>query len=273
MRAGLLRKQAGEPAPAGFQRLRVEHVGFAYPESERPALEDVSLELRRGEIIALVGENGSGKTTLAKLLCGLYRPTSGRVTWDDRDVTAFDPTSLRRGIAVLFQDFCHYFLSLRENIGVGRHELAEDVAAIATAARQAGADRFVERMPQGYETLLGQEFEGGHDLSIGQWQRVALARAFMRDASFVILDEPTASLDARAEHDLFESIRELFRGRTVLLISHRFSSVRSADRIYVLRQGRLEESGSHDELMRRRGVYAELFNLQAEAYTSATLSG
>jgi ATP-binding cassette subfamily B protein len=271
MREALASKQSGLPAPVGFECLRVEHVSFSYPESERLALDDVSLEMHRGEIIALVGENGSGKTTLAKLLCGLYRPVSGRVLWDGEDVAAFDAASLRRSIAVLFQDFCHYFLTLRENIGVGRHELAADLLAVRGAAQQAGADSFVAGMRDGYETLLGEEFEGGHNLSIGQWQRVALARAFLRDASFVILDEPTASLDARAEHDLFESIRELFRGRTVLLISHRFSSVRSADRIYVLRQGRLEESGTHAELMRANGVYAELFNLQAQAYTSVTL--
>jgi ATP-binding cassette subfamily B protein len=272
MRETLASRQSGLPAPAGFECLRVEHVTFRYPESERLALEDVSLEIRRGEIIALVGENGSGKTTLAKLLCGLYRPASGRVLWDGQDVAGFEAASLRRSIAVLFQDFCQYFLTLRENIGVGRHELATDVLAVRGAAQQAGADSFVAGLRDGYETLLGEEFEGGHNLSIGQWQRVALARAFIRDASFVILDEPTASLDARAEHDLFESIRELFRGRTVLLISHRFSSVRSADRIYVLRQGRLEESGTHAELIRANGLYAELFNLQAEAYTSATLS-
>ena len=272
MREALAGKQTGLPAPGGFQCLRVEGASFRYPESERLALEDVSLEIRRGEIIALVGENGSGKTTLAKLLCGLYRPAAGRVLWDGQDVAAFDVASLRRSIAVLFQDFCQYFLTLRENIGVGRHELAEDLLAVRSAAQQAGADSFVAGMPDGYETLLGEEFEGGHNLSIGQWQRVALARAFIRDASFVILDEPTASLDARAEHDLFESIRELFRDRTVLLISHRFSSVRCADRIYVLRQGHLEDSGTHAELMRRQGLYAELFNLQAEAYTSATLS-
>jgi ATP-binding cassette subfamily B protein len=267
MREMLARRDAGAQAPSNFERLRVEHVGFAYPESARPALEDVSLDIGRGEVIALVGENGSGKTTLAKVLCGLYRPSNGRVLWDGQDVTGFDAASMRQSVAVLFQDFCQYFLSLRENIGVGRHELAEDKGAILAAAQRAGADSFVAELPAGYETLLGPEFEGGHNLSIGQWQRVALARAFIRDAGFVILDEPTASLDARAEHDLFESIRDLFKGRTVLLISHRFSTVRSADRIYVLRKGHVEESGTHAELMRSQGLYAELFTMQAAAYS------
>jgi ATP-binding cassette subfamily B protein len=273
MREMLAGRDAGAPAPSNFERLRVEHVGFDYPESARPALEDVSLDIGRGEVIALVGENGSGKTTLAKVLCGLYRPSNGRVLWDGQDVTGFDAASMRQSVAVLFQDFCQYFLSLRENIAVGRHELAEDEGSILAAAQRAGAAGFVADLPAGYETLLGPEFEGGHNLSIGQWQRVALARAFIRDAGFVILDEPTASLDARAEHDLFESIRDLFKGRTVLLISHRFSTVRSADRIYVLRKGHVEESGTHAELMRNQGLYAELFAMQAAAYSeSATHS-
>lgn len=270
MREALVARQAGAPAPATFDRLTVENVSFTYPESVRPALDHVSLEIERGQVVALVGENGSGKTTLAKLLCGLYRPSAGRVLWDGKDVSAFDPSTLRASIAVLFQDFCQYFLTLRENIGVGRHELAEDLQEIRAAARRSGADGFVEELTDGYETLLGPEFEGGQNISVGQWQRIALARAFIRDASFVILDEPTASLDARAEHELYESMRGLLRGRTVLLISHRFSSVRSADRIFVLDKGRLVESGSHDQLIGMDGLYAELFNLQAEAYRGET---
>jgi len=187
------------------------------------------------------------------------------VLWDHTDTATVDPSSLRKSVAV-FQDFCKYFLDVHENIGVGRHERIHDAASIRAAAEHAGADAFIRDLPLGYQTLLGPEFEGGHNLSIGQWQRMALARAFLRDAPLIILDEPTAALDARAEHELFDSMRSLFAGRTVLLISHRFSSVRSADRIYVLHRGQLVEQGSHDELMQQGGQYAELFMLQAAAY-------
>jgi ATP-binding cassette, subfamily B, bacterial len=254
------------PAPAGFRRLRVEEVSFTYPSATTPALTGVSMEIGAGEIIALVGENGSGKTTLAKLLCRLYLPHAGRVLWDEADTATADPDELRRSVAVIFQDFLHYSLPAAENVGMGRHQRIGDIAAIRGAAVHAGADEFLAKLPDGYETVLGPEFEGGKELSVGQWQRVALARVFFRDAPFIILDEPTAALDARAEHELFESIRTLCRGRSVLLISHRFSSVRSADRIYVLDGGRVVESGSHGELMDLGGRYAELFTLQASAY-------
>jgi ATP-binding cassette subfamily B protein len=254
------------PAPASFARLVVEDVTFTYPSGNRPALKGVSLEIRAGEIIALVGENGSGKTTLAKLLCRLYRPQSGRILWDGIDVAEVDPRKLRRSVAVLFQDFFQYMLPAADNVAVGRCERASDRASIVDAAVQSGADAFLAALPNGYDSLLGPEFEGGTDLSIGQWQQVALARAFFRDASFVILDEPTASLDARAEHELFDRMRTLFAGRTVLLISHRFSTVRSADRIYVLADGQIAEHGTHDELMALGGRYAELFALQASSY-------
>lgn len=257
-----------DPAPSGFRRLEVEEVSFTYPSATTPALSGVSMEIGAGEIVALVGENGSGKTTLAKLLCRLYLPHGGRVLWDGADTATVDPDELRRSVAVIFQDFLHYSLPAAENIGMGRHQRIGDTGAIRGAALHAGADEFLARLPAGYETVLGPEFEGGHELSVGQWQRVALARAFFRDAPFIILDEPTAALDARAEHELFESIRTLCRGRSVLLISHRFSSVRSADRIYVLDRGRVAESGSHGELMALGGRYAELFTLQASAYLS-----
>jgi ATP-binding cassette subfamily B protein len=227
---------------------------------------DVSLHVGAGEVVALVGENGSGKTTLAKLLAQLYRPDRGRVLWGGVDTATLDQARLRRDVTLIFQDFVQYVLSAGENIGLGRHERLDDGDAIRAAARLADVDEVVTALPEGYGTLLGNEFVGGRDLSKGQWQRIALARAFFRDAPLIVLDEPTAALDARAEHDLFERVRDLFRGRGVLLISHRFSSVRSADRIYVLMGGRVVESGSHDDLMAAGGLYAELFTLQAAAY-------
>jgi ATP-binding cassette subfamily B protein len=231
-----VRPGPSEPLPA-FTRLLADDVTYTYPGSVVPAVPDVTMEVGAGEIVALVGENGSGKTTLAKLLARLYAPTEGRILWDGVDTGTIDAGRVRASIAVVFQDFIRYLLPATENISAGRHERFDDVDAVVEAARHAGADGFLSQLPRGYDTMLGKEFSGGVDLSIGQWQRVALARAFFRDAPFIILDEPTAALDPRAEHELFNSIRSLFTGRSVLLISHRFSSVRSADRIYVLRHG------------------------------------
>jgi ATP-binding cassette, subfamily B, bacterial len=260
-------EQRGDrPAPPHFERLQVDDVSFTYPDTGQPAVDGISLEIEKGEVVALVGENGSGKTTLAKLLAGLYPPDRGRVLWDGIDVTTVDRDELRRSIAVIFQDFERYLLPARENVGLGRHERVEELETVIAAARRADVDETLAGLPEGYETMLGREFAGGYDLSIGQWQKVALARAFFRDAPFVILDEPTAALDARAESMLFDRIRELLAGRSVLLISHRFSSVRSADRIYVLRGGKVVESGSHAELIAGVGLYAELFSLQARHY-------
>jgi ATP-binding cassette, subfamily B, bacterial len=190
------------PAPQGFRRLQVIDVSFTYPSAITPALRNVSLEIGAGEIVALVGENGSGKTILAKLLCRLYLPHGGRVLWDQVDTATVDPDELRRSVAVIFQDSLRYALPAGENIGMG-HQRIDDADAVRAAAEQAGADDFLARLPHGYQTVLGPEFEGGKELSVGQWQRVALARAFFCDAPFIILDEPTAALDARAEHELF----------------------------------------------------------------------
>ena len=244
----------------------VENVSFTYRGAPRPALENVSLEIRPGEIVALVGENGSGKTTLVKLICQLYRPESGRILWNEVDVVDLPAASIRSEITVLFQDFIRYHLSALDNIVFGRVNRPPEVVAAAAAARQAGAEEFISSLPEGYRTRLGLQFHGGHELSAGQWQRLALARAFFRGGSLLVLDEPTASLDPRAERDLFAQMRQLSEGRSVLLISHRFSSVRSADRIYVLQRGRIEEQGSHSELVTLGGLYADLFNLQAAAY-------
>lgn len=258
-----------DPAANSFAEISVNNLSFAYPTAKESALRDVSLSIRAGEIVALVGENGSGKTTLAKLLAGLYRPAAGTITWDGVDINSVNAAELSTDIAAIFQDFVRFHLRARDNIGLGRVDAIDDLDGIREAARQADADAFLTALPDGYQTVLGPEFEGGSDLSVGQWQRVALARAFFRKAPFVILDEPTAALDPRAEHDLFERIRALLTGRTVLLISHRFSSVRHADRIYVLQRGRVTEAGTHEELMELEGHYAELFRLQAAAYLSA----
>ena len=252
---------SGSPGP-----IEAQGVTFSYPGSARVALRGVSLRIQPGEVVALVGANGSGKTTLAKLLAGLYLPSEGRVRWDGRDTRDVDRRELLAHTAVVFQDFIQYALSAGDNIALGRHERAGDTAAIVQAAERAGADNDIAGLPEGYETLLGPAFIDGTDLSTGQWQRVALARTFFRDAPLVILDEPTAALDAKAEHELFARIGELFADRSVLLISHRFSTVRSADRIYVLDKGCLVESGTHEQLIAAGGTYAELFSLQASPY-------
>jgi ATP-binding cassette, subfamily B, bacterial len=248
--------------------IAAEEVWFSYPGSGRPAVRGASLRIGPGEVVALVGPNGSGKTTLAKLMAGLYVPDRGRVLLHDADTTTADRAALRRDVAVVFQDFLRYWLPVRDNVAMGRHERFDDDPGVVEAARRAGAHEELSALPDGYDTRLGPVFAGGVDLSVGQWQKVAIARLFFRDAPFVILDEPTAALDARAEHDLFSRIEELLEGRAVLLISHRFSTVREADRIYVLDGGEVTEEGSHDELMALGGTYAEMFTLQAAAYAS-----
>lgn len=258
-------------APRSFRELTVEGVSFTYPGASTTALANVSLRVEAGQLVALVGENGSGKTTLAKLLAGLYTPDRGAIRWDGVDVLDVDREELRESIAVIFQDFERYRLRAYDNIALGRHERAADRDAVEDAAVSAGAHDLLSRLPRGYETILGKEFRRGVDLSVGEWQRVALARALFRDASFVILDEPAAALDARAEARLAEQLRILLAGRAVLLISHRLASARAADYIYVLGAGRVVEHGSHEELLAAQGTYAELFTLQASSYVDLTV--
>jgi ATP-binding cassette subfamily B protein len=257
----------GETLPENPREIRFEKVTFSYPgDSARPALDDVSLTIPLGRIVALVGENGSGKTTLVKLLAGLYAPDRGRILWDGVDAAGADRHALAERIAMVAQDFKRWPFTARVNVAVGRSSAPLTEERLAAAVADAGAEEVVADLPRGLDTLLARNFSGGHELSGGQWQRLGIARAAYRRGRILIVDEPTAALDARAEHALFESIRTLFAGRTVLLISHRFSSVLSADRIFVLDQGRLVEEGTHAELMDVRGLYAELFTLQAEAY-------
>lgn len=252
-----------KPIKQGFV---FENVGFRYPDAERWALRNLDFELRAGEVLALVGENGAGKTTLVKLLARLYDPDEGRILLDGRDLREYDLDEVRANIGVIFQDFVRYHMTAAENIGVGQIDAMDDDARIREAARRAMADGVVESLPGGYDQLIGRRFRTGVDLSGGQWQKIAIARAYMRDAQVMILDEPTAALDARSEFEVFQRFKELSEQRTAVLISHRFSSVRMADRILVMDQGRLEASGTHEELMADGGRYAELFELQAAGY-------
>jgi ATP-binding cassette subfamily B protein len=257
------------PAPVRrpFQQgIEFRNVSYRYPGRDALALDDVSFTIEPGQTVALVGRNGAGKSTVVKLLGRLYDPDEGQIFIDGRDVREYDPVELRREFGVMFQDYAAYQVSAGENIGVGNVDRAEDTIAITDAAARAGADDVVAKLPEGYETTLGKWFEGGHQLSGGEWQKIALARAFMRDAQILILDEPTAALDAQAEHDLFARIKSLTRGKMALYISHRFSTVRMADRILFLENGRLVEQGTHEELMVLGGRYAELFDLQAASY-------
>jgi len=255
------------PVPQPMQRgIVVSHVSFQYPAGTRKVFEDISLTIRPGEVVALVGENGSGKTTLIKLLCRLYDPTGGTITIDGVDLRQFETKALRHEIAIIFQDYAHYQLTARENIWFGNTDLPPDHERVIAAARRSGADEVISALPHGYETILGKWFEDGEELSIGEWQKVALARAFMRDAQIIVLDEPTSSMDAKAEYEAFQNFRQLVSGRTAILISHRFSTVRMADRIYVLKHGGIIESGTHEELVNRQGVYADLFERQARSY-------
>ncbi|HKJ93324.1 MAG TPA: ABC transporter ATP-binding protein [Longimicrobiales bacterium] len=252
-----------QPIREGFV---FDDVGFRYPGTDRWALRHVSFGLQPGERLALVGENGAGKTTLVKLLARLYDPTEGAITLDGVDLREYDVDALRHAIGVIFQDFVRYDMIARDNIGVGRIDAVHDDERVTNAARKALADDVVSRLEKGYDHMLGRRFDGGANLSGGEWQKIALARAYMRDAQVLILDEPTAALDARAEYQVFQRFSELTAGRMAVLISHRFSTVRMADRILVLGDGTVLEDGSHEDLLARRGLYAELFTLQAAGY-------
>ena len=241
-------------------------VQFGYPNSERTVLDGISFRIPRGQHIALVGENGSGKTTLVKLLLRLYDPTDGVITLDGIDLRDLSLQSLRRNISVVFQDYAKYNLSVKENIWFGDVDLPADEQRIINAARKSGAHRTIAGLPAGYDTLLGKWFEDGEELSIGEWQKIALARAFLREANIIILDEPTSALDAKAEYEVFNKFHQLSANRTAILISHRLSTVKMADHIYFLENGRIVESGSHDELIGHGGKYAYMFERQAQNY-------
>ena len=304
----------GRGAPPQFETLTLDRVTFTYPGAERPAVREVSLTVRRGQTIALVGENGSGKSTVAKLLAALYRPDAGRIAWDGIDLREYDPDSVRDRVAVVLQEPTRWPLSARANISIGRHESAEVPELVEAAARRGDAHGFITELSRGYDTLLSRHFTDGADLSGGQWQRLAVSRAFYRDTPpaasaasagpagpagpaapasaaasalaaqsapaeaeasgassvcLLICDEPTANLDARAEHEVYRRLRELATGRTVVLITHRMASVREADRIFVLDHGAVAEEGDHLTLMALGGIYANLFTLQASAYQAA----
>jgi ATP-binding cassette, subfamily B, bacterial len=267
IRAEIVSPPNPRPIPVPIREgFTFEDVGFRYPGAERWAVRHLTFTLRAGEVLALVGENGAGKTTLVKLLARLYDPDEGRILLDGHDLREYDLQALRANIGVIFQDFVRYHLTAAENIAVGRIEARDDRARIEAAARASLADEVIARLPGGYDQVIGKRFRGGVDLSGGEWQKIAIARAYMRGAQLLILDEPTAALDARSEFEVFQRFKELSEGKTAILISHRFSSVRMADRILVLAEGEIEAAGTHHELLAAGGRYAELFELQAAGY-------
>lgn len=243
-----------------------DHVDFQYAGTTRQALSDISITVRPGETIALVGENGSGKTTLIKLLCRLYDPTGGQITVDGVDLRNFNVTDLRAEISVIFQDYAKYQLSAKDNIWLGNIQIPPDDQAVLAAAKRSGAHEVITHLPDQYESMLGKLFDGGEELSIGQWQKVALARAFLRDSQVIVLDEPTSAMDPKAEYEVFKRFRELIKDQAAILVTHRLSTVKMADRIYVMDQGKIVESGTHSELIDYKGLYAELFETQAKNY-------
>jgi ATP-binding cassette subfamily B protein len=267
MRPTIQSKPNALPAPrpirTGFE---FRNVTFRYPGSPRLILNGLNFHLRPGERVALIGENGEGKTTIVKLLTRLYDPVEGQVLLDGVDLREYNLEDLYREIGVIFQDYMRYEMTARENIAVGRIEQLDNLPLVRQSAQKSMADEVVAKLPAEYEQMLGRRFDGGVDLSGGEWQKVALARAYLRDAQVLILDEPTSALDARSEYEVFQRFAELTAGKMALFISHRFSTVRMADRIVVLEQGRIAEEGDHDALTNLRGRYAEMFELQAASY-------
>ena len=267
MQPKVVSKPNGLPVPRPIrQGFEFRNVCFSYPGNPRLVLDHINFRLNRSERIALVGENGQGKTTIVKLLTRLYDVTSGQILLDGVDLREYDLEELWREIGVIFQDFMRYEMSAGKNIGMGRIEHSEDEFRIRAAAQKSLADHVIRKLPKGFNQTLGVRFEGGVDLSGGEWQKIALARAYLRDAQVLVLDEPTAALDARSEHEVFQRFAELTEGKMSLLISHRFSTVRMADRILVLEGGKIAEQGAHEELVRSGGRYAEMFELQAANY-------
>src|SRR4029077_1779434 len=255
------------PAPRPIRRgFEFRNVSFRYPGASRLVLENLNLELRPAERVALIGENGQGKTTIVKLMTRLYDPVEGQVLLDGVDLREYKLEDLYREIGVIFQDFMRYEMTARENIAVGRIDEINNLPLLKTAADKSMADAVIERLPRDYEQMLGRRFENGVDLSGGEWQKIALARAYLRDAQVLILDEPTAALDARSEFEVFQRFAELTTGKTALFISHRFSTVRMADRIIVLHHGQITEDGNHDKLVNLGGLYAGMFEMQAASY-------
>ena len=267
MRPEILSPANARPFPRPIREGFVfEDVGFIYPGADRWAVRHLNFTLKAGEVVALVGENGAGKTTLVKLLTRLYDPDEGRILLDGHDLREYDLEALRGSMGVIFQDFVRYNFTARDNIAVGRIDARDDQARIERAAHASQADEVIAGLAAGYDQRIGKRFKNGVELSGGEWQKIAIARAYMREAEVLILDEPTAALDARAEFEVFQRFKELSHGKTAVLISHRFSSVRMADRIFVLADGRIEDIGTHEELVAKPGLYAELFELQAAGY-------
>jgi ATP-binding cassette subfamily B protein len=261
------RHEHPRPLPSPLRgEIEFQNVSFGYPGQEGQAIKDLSFVIEPGETVAIVGRNGAGKTTLIKLLCRLYDPTAGRILLDGNDIREFDPDELRAQVGAMFQDYVTYQATAKENIGLGSLPELEDDHAVAVAAERGGAEELVKGLPHEWETMLGKWFDEGVNLSGGEWQKVALSRAFMRDVRILVLDEPTSALDAQAEFELFERLQSLTQGRTAVYISHRFSTVRRADRILFLEHGELVEAGTHEELIRLDGRYAKLFRMQASAY-------
>lgn len=248
------------------EEIRVESLVFRYPESTRNALDHVSFTIKPGEKVAIVGDNGAGKSTLVKCLIGLYAHTSGTILYDNRDIKEYDMTDFRKHVSVIFQDYVRYFLSVSENIGISDTDNIRDFDRVRSAVMTAGADEFIEKLPERYDTIVGGGYYGGAELSIGQWQRIALSRALFRDSQLIILDEPTSSMDPIAESQLLEKFLDITEGKTAIFVTHRLGSCRHVDKILVLKEGKLVEQGNHEELMRMNGEYAKMYKEQSKWY-------